>query len=249
MHGAYRIATVPNDIGEEEMKLPFTTELGNERGPSHQPHRSGSPDHGDLVYLTAAWCSRTRAVERAHFRRSVRFRAIATAVGGTTILLSSLLGVLVHLHVDSHDNSAHTVELVLSVIVPILTALVAFLKFEERSALHHTAAAKFAALKRKLQIHHSQCISYGCSADHVMALREVCKLWDDLTIHSPPLYKSDWPEIASYDKYLMDLRPDEHMPSVSRHTDLSSSPTLHIAPVEHPDGQQPTLRPVVSGSA
>jgi hypothetical protein len=203
------------------MKLPHLAWDRNGGEPSHPSHHSDPPHYADLIALTGAWCSRTRAVERAHFRRSVKFRSQHIILGSITIVLSSLLGVLTHDPVRDSASSLYKIGLLLSVIVPVLTALVAFLRFDERSAMHQNSAAKFAALKRKLQMHYTERLSNGHGDDNVQTtLSEVCRLWDELTIQSPALYKSDWPEIASYDKYLMSFRADAeasgHVPPANR---------------------------------
>jgi hypothetical protein len=155
-------------------------------------------------------------------------------LGCATIVLSSLLGVLAHEPTRDPSSYLHKIELFLSVIVPVLTALVAFLRFDERSAMHHNAAAKFAALKRKLQIHYTECISKGCSADNLETLTEVCKVWNELTVQSPALYKSDWPEIELYDAYLRRLRAEAEGSCTVGNQDLPASrldgrPSTHRA--------------------
>jgi hypothetical protein len=159
-------------------------------------------------------------------------------LGAITIVLSSLLGVLAHEPERDPSSFLHRTELLLSVVVPVLTALVAFLRFDERSAMHHGAAAKFAALKRKLQIHYTECISKGCSADNLETLSEVCKIWNELTAQSPALYKSDWPEIELYDEYLRNLRAEAEASCTLSNQNLAPS---------GPEGRPSTLRPIGSG--
>jgi hypothetical protein len=83
---------------------------------------------------------------------------------------------------------------VLAIVVPALTALVSFLRFDDRSNMHHHAAAKFASLKRQLQI-----LLVGCIDNHDFAKAEnvISRIrgeWDQLTLQSPALYKRDLSE-------------------------------------------------------
>ncbi len=195
--------------------------MASKAGPEDRlppPPHTDPPFHTDLVSLTGAWCSRTRAVEKAHFRRCVRFRTQHVVLGCVTIACSTLLGVLVN---TDPNSSLHfiveDIKPILTVVVPVLTALVSFLRFDERSAMHHVSAAKFASLKRKLQLEYTQCISRpgNCDPDICKTLVEVCRVWDELTNQSPALYKTDWAEIALYDDEIRSARFGSAKPSGS----------------------------------
>jgi hypothetical protein len=79
-------------------------------------------------------------------------------------------------------------KMLLTILAPVLTALVAFLRFDEKSNMHHDAAARFASMKRRLHIMKSEC-STGCDATAVKAeLEKICWKWDALTLQAPALY-------------------------------------------------------------
>jgi len=59
--------------------------------------------------------------------------------------------------------------------ITILTALVSFLRFDEKASMHHNAAARFASMKRRLHIMISEC-STGCDQKKVKAdLEKICE--------------------------------------------------------------------------
>jgi len=114
----------------------------------------------DLNAVTRHWYDRTRIVEKAHFTRCALFRRRHVALGCVTIVCTSLLGVLSNLSPD-HGllsvqvfglNVANDSKVLLTILAPVLTALVSFLRFDEKSSMHHNAAARFASMKRRLHI-------------------------------------------------------------------------------------------------
>ena len=181
--------------------------------PGRLRNKETYPEPRDITGLVRAWCARTRAVEEAHFNRCVSFRSRHFRLGALTIVLSTLMSVLSHEEIRHHSpiggGSTDVIALFLSVIVPVLTALVAFLRFDERSALHHNAAAKFAALKRRLQMHYIERFSgESAAANDLQVLSDVCKQWNELTIQAPALYKRDWSKRASHEEELIGLQED-----------------------------------------
>lgn len=148
----------------------------------------------ELDSVAWKWQVRTRVVEKAHFTRCVRFRKCHVALGCVTIVCTSLLGVLANFHLsDTWVNANMTVfTTFLTVIAPVLTGLVSFLRFDEKSTLHHNAAARFASMKRKLQLMMSECSS-GCDRNQaIRELRDICEKWDALTLQAPALYANEW---------------------------------------------------------
>ncbi len=150
----------------------------------------------DLNAVTRHWYDRTRIVEKAHFTRCALFRRRHVALGCVTIVCTSLLGVLSNLSPD-HGllrmqifglNVANDSKVLLTILAPVLTALVSFLRFDEKSSMHHNAAARFASMKRRLHILIAGC-SAGCDQNMVKAeLEKICEKWDALTLQAPALY-------------------------------------------------------------
>ncbi len=86
----------------------------------------------------------------------------------------------------------------LSILTPILSAAITFLRYQERSTTHHDAATRFSALKRALEL---EAANFKSSADgSAKSLAEVRDKWDQLTLDAPALYKMDWSEIAEFDQ-------------------------------------------------
>ena len=150
----------------------------------------------DLNAVTRHWYDRTRIVEKAHFTRCALFRRRHVALGCVTIVCTSLLGVLSNLSPDHGLLSvqvfgldvANDSKVLLTILAPVLTALVSFLRFDEKSGMHHNAAARFASMKRRLHIIIAGC-SAGCDQDMVKAeLEKICEKWDALTLQAPALY-------------------------------------------------------------
>jgi hypothetical protein len=149
-----------------------------------------SRQHEDLDHVIQKWEIRAGAVERAHFRRCALFRNFHLELGGAAVVVTSLLGMSTQLPQDW--NVCKTFTIILTVVAPVLTGLVSFLRFDEKSALHHNAAGKFAAMKRKLQLMHVE----GSSAEYDInkakrELFQLCEKWDTLTNQAPALYEKD----------------------------------------------------------
>jgi hypothetical protein len=149
----------------------------------------------DLNALTQHWYDRTRMVEKAHFTRCALFRQRHVKLGCITIICTTLLGVLSNLVGRNMSfDGASDLKMVLTILAPVLTALVSFLRFDEKASMHHNAAARFASMKRRLHIMISEC-STGCDQKKVKAdLEKICEKWDALTLQAPALYLKE----ASY---------------------------------------------------
>ena len=150
-----------------------------------------SEQHEGLDHVIQKWEIRAGAVERAHFRRCALFRKFHLELGGAAVAVTTLLGVSTQLPQDRW-NLCKIFTILLTVVAPVLTGLVSFLRFDEKSTLHHNAAGKFAAMKRKLQLMHVE----GGSAQYDMNkarrdLFQLCEKWDTLTNQAPALYEKD----------------------------------------------------------
>jgi hypothetical protein len=150
----------------------------------------------DLNALTLHWYDRTRTVEKAHFTRCALFRRRHVLLGCVTITCTSFLGVLSSLSPDYGRSSVdyfgfdvvNESKFVFTILAPVLTALVSFLRFDEKSSMHHNAAARFASMKRRLHMIISEC-STGDDQHKVKAeLEKICEKWDALTLQAPALY-------------------------------------------------------------
>jgi hypothetical protein len=194
-----------------------------------QPAQTGLKELDNVAWK---WHVRTKVVEKAHFTRCVRFRKSHVALGCVTIVCTSLLGVLANFHFNDNKISWMNANLsagievsitVLTVIAPVLTGLVSFLRFDEKSTLHHNAAARFASMKRRLQVMMSECSS-GCDRNQVIReLKNICEKWDALTLQAPALYKQEWNMAEEEEKqHQEDLRAQ----STTNKEAQSSDPTV-----------------------
>jgi hypothetical protein len=109
-------------------------------------------------------------------------------------MCTTLLGVLSNLGPSHgiisfiHFYAVTDLKMVLTILAPVLTALVSFLRFDEKASMHHNAAARFASMKRRLDIMKWEC-STGCDQKKVKAeLEKICEKWDALTLQAPALY-------------------------------------------------------------
>ena len=166
----------------------------------------------DLNALTQHWYERTRTVEKAHFTRCALFRQRHVKLGCVTIVCTTVLGVLSNLAPDhgtiNLDVVGRTInfdiagefKMVLTILAPVLTALVSFLRFDEKASMHHNAAARFASMKRRLHMMISEC-STGCDQKKVRAdLEKICEKWDALTLQAPALYLKEASSIRDADE-------------------------------------------------
>lgn len=159
--------------------------------------------------LVHRWHVRTSAIEAAHFKRCAQLRQRHWVFGITLIVTSSLLGAVANFKGDSHvlpPELIRELSIILSMFVPVWSAVVTFLGYNERSSKHHDAAARFAALKRQLQIAQANCESSKLCDQVPIILEEVRKRWDELTLGAPELTKKEWPEIQAGDEVINEMK-------------------------------------------
>lgn len=193
------------------------------------------------------WYVRTDAVERAHFTRCARFRNWHLWLGCITIGCTALLGVLAGYHTDGPKDWVYSVRdyllPLLTVIAAILTGLVSFLRFDEKSTMHHNAAGRFASMKRRLDIMISEC-STECDLNGVRRqLRDICEKWDMLTAQAPALYRTEWKGIDRQIKK-NEIEINKYHPTI--HREVEVPPTGNQAAGERPGHVD---RSVFSGAA
>ena len=171
----------------------------------------------NYIEIMNSWLARTRAVEKAHFKASVRFRKWHYIWGGATIFSASLATTITALsesesNMDSFDSDwGFAVRVLLALFVPVFASLTTFLNFNVRSKEHHYAAAKFSSLKRELSIEiskHNHSVNDSAnklSDDPYQFLKKICGKWDNLTETSPALYRQDWnKEIEAFEDHFID---------------------------------------------
>jgi hypothetical protein len=139
------------------------------------------------------WYARTDAVEEAHFERCARFRNWHLWLGGVSVACTTFLWIFANAHEAVADFPVIKSYCgpMLTVLAPVLAGLVAFLRLDEKSTLHHNAAAGFAELKRWLDIIIVECAG---EIDHEKLKREIntiCEKWNALTLQSPTLYRKE----------------------------------------------------------
>ena len=157
----------------------------------------------DLIGLIERWHTRTRMAEQEHFAQCKAFRRLHVILGCITIVCTTLLGVssnLVSNHIsleipfpagNSSFDLVRDATMLLTIIAPVLTAVLSFLRFDEKSGMHHNAGARFASMKRRLHLMISECNS-GCDPDKVKTeLKKICEKWDALTLQAPALYLNE----------------------------------------------------------
>ena len=145
----------------------------------------------ELNEVIRNWWARASAVEKAHFRRCAIFRTRHVILGCVAIAVTSLLGVSAQLDNKIPILEGTTLTGILTVVAPVITGLVSFLRFDEKSNMHHNAAARFAAMKRKLQIMNGETSIDFDSNKVKRELFQLCEKWDTLTIQAPALYRRE----------------------------------------------------------
>ena len=122
-----------------------------------------------IIEIAEQWRKRAWLIEKTHFRRSVRLHNWHIGWGAAALATSTLLGLSASANSsdvnrifaditavfgwsrDLAQAALDSIQALLAVSVPVLTALASFLRFEARSSAHHKAAIEFSSLKRRLQ--------------------------------------------------------------------------------------------------
>lgn len=131
------------------------------------------------------WEGTTLDIVDAHFESSVMFGRYHTVFGLVLVFSSSLLTILVS---NNELIATHpvldSVKIALSFVVPILSAMLAFLGFQKKSILHHGAAASFASINRNIQIIRK---SDGSDIEIEKQIIHIKEVWDQSTRDAPAL--------------------------------------------------------------
>jgi hypothetical protein len=191
---------------------------------------------------TARHCyARTNAVEHAHFERCAKFRKWHLWLGCITISCTAVLGVIADKHMTGPSWFQHLHDHLLpllSVVAPILAGLVSFLRLDEKSTLHHSAGARFASMKRELDVMIANCTS-ECDIDRVRRdLRTICEKWDALTTQAPALYASEWANIVK-----KIAESEEEIEKYHPRRDIESDGSMHLDSIRPLPVHQPGAGP------
>src|SRR5580692_3311155 len=97
----------------------------------------------DLNAVSRHWIVEKWIVEKAHFTRCALFRRRHVTLGCVTIVCTSMLGVLSNLSPDHALlsvqifglNVADNSKVLLTILAPVLTTLVSFLRFDDKSSM------------------------------------------------------------------------------------------------------------------
>lgn len=155
------------------------------------------------------WHARLRSVEKAHFNACIKYRQrhflLGFALIASTSLSTALTGESFVNYVaglgDSTKWFVDSVIVSVGIFATLLAATATFFGYQGRSVEHHHAAAKYAAVKRLVEIAISRRENHATDDDELgyQALEEARVAWDSMTAECPPLYKGDWSEIERYE--------------------------------------------------
>ena len=106
----------------------------------------------DVLILMTDWFRRVRESQQIHYECSNHFARLHLLIGIPTVLLSTLAGtaVFASLAKELGANEKIIVGLI-SVLAAALASLQTFLSMAKRSDSHRTIAAKYAAVRRRLE--------------------------------------------------------------------------------------------------
>ncbi|MGG7567595.1 SLATT domain-containing protein [Rhodovulum sp. DZ06] len=171
----------------------------------------------DDIQMLKSWHARTRAIEKSHFRACVRYRRKKYLWGGAMIALTTLSAALTGMvEANGAANPWLTgaamdfTRIALAMAAPV-AAVLTFLGFQTRSTEHHHAAARYAAIKRRISITVSrrENVDAEDQAQGYDIFERVCAEWDQATADSPPLYRQDWHDVRLYEREIGLSRPGE----------------------------------------
>ncbi|MBV9096493.1 MAG: SLATT domain-containing protein [Frankiaceae bacterium] len=122
---------------------------------------------------------------RAQYLAAKRLELANARVGVPTIILTTLVGTALFASLDGNPN--HSIRLaaaIVSVVAAVLAALQTFFSFSARAAVHRQSAAKYAALKRNLDMLRLR-LMVGEMADVQDQLQQLVEVFNDIEAEAP----------------------------------------------------------------
>nr|WP_262384974.1 SLATT domain-containing protein [Pseudomonas fragi] len=133
--------------------------------------------------MVQRWIKRSRESQFAHYYMADILSGRNRSLGLTIIVLTSLTGITSI--VSKPPENLLIVLGLASLIAAFFTSLQTFFKYEERATSHLSAGAKYAAIRRKLEL----IFSAGTTPDNTL-LDELRKELDSLAENSPNVPKA-----------------------------------------------------------
>lgn len=130
------------------------------------------------------WYKRAESVQKCHYLASHRYDRYNYYLGVPTILITALVGtsVFASLHQNSYSKNTAIFLGLISILGAIFSSLQTFLSYNERAERHRSAAVRFGALGRKLELLLSDQVEL--SRDETLSLKEEI---DRLGVDSPKI--------------------------------------------------------------
>ncbi|MFZ6688826.1 SLATT domain-containing protein [Undibacterium sp. SXout11W] len=117
-------------------------------------HSSSYQPPANQRELVLAWLRRARESQMAHYEMANLLSTRGRWLGVPVILITTVIGTSVFASLSSVEISsgAKIVVGTLSAIAAVLSSLQTFFKYSERSEKHRATAARYGAIRRKLEI-------------------------------------------------------------------------------------------------
>lgn len=139
--------------------------------------------------LQDEWHWAIRISHLAHIHASVYYKQLERFLGGVLVLLSSIVSTSFFGELSQNQRLALIVG-VISVSVPVIAALTAFLKPAELSEKHRKSAIGYGTLRRELEIQLARC--NGDYAQRMDCLESIKTRWVELDKEAPLIPESLW---------------------------------------------------------
>lgn len=136
--------------------------------------------------LVLAWLRRARESQMAHYEMANIFSRRERWLGVPVILITTVIGTSVFASLTSQVISPEAKIAVgmLSVVAAVLSSLQTFFKYSERSESHRSAAARFGAVRRKLEVIYAE-NSQSEERHYISTLRDELDRLADESPHVP----------------------------------------------------------------
>ncbi len=136
--------------------------------------------------LVLAWLRRARESQMAHYEMANIFSARERWLGVPVILITTIIGtsVFTSLTFQIISPEAKIAVGMLSVIAVVLSSLQTFFKYSERSESHRSAASRFGAVRRKLEVIYAE-NSQSEEKHYITTLRDELDHLADESPHVP----------------------------------------------------------------
>lgn len=142
----------------------------------------------DAEDLLRRWLMRARMSQNSHYRAAIRLEREGRLLGVPAAVLSTIVGTTVFAALQKSIEIRIQIAIgLISVLAAVLTALQTFLAPGEKAARHRSAAARYGAIRRRIEL----LLASGVSSSD-SGIERIREILDSVAESAPEIPQSVW---------------------------------------------------------